>query len=46
MIFDTKMKASNISPRCSSIKGHIDICLSFKIEEKLLGYIDDIIVGF
>jgi len=46
IIYHTKLKASSITPRCASISGGIEIKLGIKITEKILPYMDGVIVGF
>ena len=46
IIYHAKLKASSIAPRCASISGGIEIKLQIKITDKIIPYMEDVIVGF
>jgi hypothetical protein len=46
IIYEKRLKANNISPRCASIDGQIQVSLTMNIDEKIIPYMNELIVGF
>ena len=46
IVYDKDIKVSNVTPKCATLNGQIDLYLTMIIDEKIIKYTDKLIIGF
>jgi len=46
IIYDKDIKVSNITPKCATLHGEIDMYLTMIIDEKIIKFCDEFSIGF